>query len=310
NKIMHAFHYALKPTGFLLLGKSETIGNATDLFDQPSKQFKVYTRRLVTTPMKLDFSVRSYIHNVEFPVDESGHVIAQAKEPDLEKETDKLLLTRYVPASVLVNKDLEILRFRGATSKFIEPASGKASLHLLKMIRDDLVFDLRTVIHRSKKEGRGAKKEGIILGTNGDSREISIEVIPIKGSGRDAFYLIVFKENGSPVAQTAAKTKPTTAKDDHLSGKRILSLEAQLKEARESIKIVTEDFEATREELQSANEEVLSSNEELQSINEEIETSKEELQSTNEELTTINEELQLRNAELKEASDYAKAVVE
>jgi two-component system CheB/CheR fusion protein len=83
-----------------------------------------------------------------------------------------------------------------------------------------------------------------------------------------------------------------------------------LKEARDSIRIITEDFEATREELQSANEEVLSSNEELQSINEELETSKEELQSTNEELTTINEELHIRNAELKEASDYAKAVVE
>ena len=37
---------------------------------------------------------------------------------------------------------------------------------------------------------------------------------------------------------------------------------------------------------------------------------KKNLQSTNEELTTINEELQIRNAELKEASDYAKAIIE
>ena len=81
------------------------------------------------------------------------------KEPDLEKETDKLLLTRYVPASVLVNKDLEILRFRGSTSRFIEPASGKASLHLLKMIKEELVFDMRTVIHRAKKEGRATLKK-------------------------------------------------------------------------------------------------------------------------------------------------------
>ncbi len=98
--------------------------------------------------------------------------------------------------------------------------------------------------------------------------------------------------------------------EPHKADKRIASLETQLKEARESMKIVTEDFEATREELQSANEEVLSSNEELQSINEELETSKEELQSTNEELTTINDELQIRNNELKEAGDYARAVIE
>jgi two-component system CheB/CheR fusion protein len=132
---MHSFHYALKPTGYLLLGKSETVGNAADLFDHPSKQHKVYTKRLVNTPLQLDFSIRNYSPMVDLPDDETRHTITHSKEPDLEKETDKLLLTRYVPASVLVNKDLEILRFRGATSKFIEPASGKASLHLLKMIK-------------------------------------------------------------------------------------------------------------------------------------------------------------------------------
>jgi PAS domain S-box-containing protein len=87
-------------------------------------------------------------------------------------------------------------------------------------------------------------------------------------------------------------------------------LERELKEAREHVKSMTEDFEATREELQSANEEVLSSNEELQSINEELETSKEELQSTNEELITINDELHVRNTDIKESADFAKAIVE
>jgi two-component system CheB/CheR fusion protein len=310
NKIMHSFHYALKPTGYLLLGKSETIGNATDLFDQPGKQYKVYTKRLVNSALQLDFSVRSYSAHVDLPDDVINHSVTHNKEPDLEKETDKLLLTRYVPASVLVNKDLEILRFRGATSKFIEPASGKASLHLLKMIKEELAFDLRTVIHHAKKEGRSAKKEGVILGTNGTSAEITIEVIPIKGNGRDVYYLIVFREQSIVAAASPVAKKAVGARASQASDKRIENLEIQLREARDSIRIITEDFEATREELQSANEEVLSSNEELQSINEELETSKEELQSTNEELTTINEELQLRNVELKEAGDYARTIVE
>lgn len=309
NKIMHAFHYALKPTGYLLLGKSETIGNATDLFDQANKQYKVYTKRLVQTPLQLDFSVRNYLSPVDLPEDDTKQSLSHIKEPDLEKETDKLLLTRYVPASVLVNKDLEIVRFRGATSRYIEPASGKASLHLLKMIKEELAFDMRTVIHRAKKEGRPAKKDGIVMGVNGHSMEISIEVVPIKGNGKDIFYLIIFKENTQAPAVSLSKARPSS-KNQQTAEKRIASLESQLKEARDSIKIITEDFEATREELQSANEEVLSSNEELQSINEELETSKEELQSTNEELTTINEELQIRNAELKEAGDYAKAIIE
>ncbi len=287
SRIMHSFHYALKPTGYLLLGKSETIGSATDLFDQPSKQYKIYTKRLVNTPLQLDFSLRSYSSGLEMAEDDSKQVTAALlPEPDLEKETDKILLNRYTPASVLVNKDLEILRFRGSTSRYLEPASGKASLHLLKMVRDELAFDLRTIIHRAKKENRIARKEGVIIVTDGIAQEIVIEVLPIKGSGKDIYYLIIFKEQAT--LPPASKKSQGNSKDP--SGeKRVQALESQLKEARDSIRIITEDFEATREELQSANEEVLSSNEELQSI---------------------NEELQLRNAELKEASDYAKAVVE
>jgi two-component system CheB/CheR fusion protein len=307
NKIMHSFHYALKPTGFLLLGKSETIGNATDLFDQSSKQNKVYTKRLVQTPLQLDFTIRNYSAAVDIADDDPKQPAPHINEPDLEKETDKLLLTRFVPASVLVNKDLEIIRFRGATSRYIEPASGKASLHLMKMIKEELAFDLRTIIHRAKKDGRPSRKDGMIIGVNGHSQEISIEVVPFKGNGKELYYLIIFKES-TPATPSPSKIK--AGSKNQLNEKRLVTLEGQLKEARDNIKVITEDFEATREELQSANEEVLSSNEELQSINEEMETSKEELQSTNEELTTINEELQLRNAELKEASDYAKAIVE
>ncbi|TMI86736.1 MAG: PAS domain S-box protein [Bacteroidetes bacterium] len=133
--------------------------------------------------------------------------------------------------------------------------------------------------------------------------------MPVRGNGKDAYYLIVFKENGIAHQQTSI-AKRIKNKKGSPAQKRIESLEHQLREARESIKIITEDFDATREELQSANEEILSSNEELQSINEELETSKEELQSTNEELTTINEELQMRNTELKESSDYTRAIVE
>jgi two-component system CheB/CheR fusion protein len=195
NKIMHSFHYALKPTGYLLLGKSETIGSATDLFEQTEKHYKVYTKRLVNTPLQLDFPMRAYP-----PIDLSDGNgkprLTVIKEPDLEKETDKLLLTRYVPASILVNKDMEIIRFRGSMSRYLEPASGKASLQLLKMIKEELVFDLRNVIHRARKEGRSSKKEGILFSSNGGGT-ILITHLQIKQSLRQRKEKIRVSE-GSP----------------------------------------------------------------------------------------------------------------
>ena len=45
KKAFATFHYSLKENGFLLLGKSETIGTASDLFLQVNKNEKIYTRK-------------------------------------------------------------------------------------------------------------------------------------------------------------------------------------------------------------------------------------------------------------------------
>lgn len=309
KKIMQAFNYALKPAKYLVLGKSETIGSSTDLFDQVDKDLRIYSKKQAPANMHFDFSIRSQAGGIagNNGKDENIYIPPSVKEVDIEKEAERLMLSLYMPASILVNKDLQILRFYGATFPYLQPASGKASLHLLKMIRDELIFELRSLIKQVKKDGKAARKEKVQISDNEQLREIMIEVQPVKASP-DPYLLIVFQP--ALIQQPAQAVKrPVSYKQDE-KDRRLQALEVELREARDHVKSITEDFEATREELQSANEEVLSSNEELQSINEELETSKEELQSTNEELITINEEMQLRNNELKEAVDYSKAIIE
>jgi two-component system CheB/CheR fusion protein len=307
NRIMHTFHYALKPNGYLLLGKSETIGSATDIFEQFTKDSKVYTKKDSAGIPKLDFVPR--FSKVASAVEGIKRIPHTEKALDLEKQSEKLLLDNYAPTSVLVNKDLDILRFRGSTSRFLEAASGKASLNLMKMIRDDLAYELRSLLRRAKKEQQLVKKENLQVGHNGLSSDVTLEVIPINSGSNDINYLVVFRD-GVPFPEQASPQPGRSKKSISESERRIIALENELKDARQNVKIITEEFETTREELQSANEEVLSSNEELQSINEELETSKEELQSTNEELTTINEELHNRNNELRQTSEYAEAILQ
>ncbi|HEY4207482.1 MAG TPA: CheR family methyltransferase [Puia sp.] len=309
KKIMQAFHYALRPSKYLLLGKSETIGSSTDLFDQIDKDLRIYIRKSAPANMQFNFSVRNnYLLPDGDGQDEKMPPEQQVKEIDIEKEAEKAMLSMYMPSSVLVNKDLHIMRFYGSTFPYLQPASGKASLHLLKMIRDELIFELRSLVKQVKKEGKPARKPNVQLDDNGQTRNIVLEVVPVKAASADGYMLVVFLPSISYLPAQMPKQVPSYRQNE--KDRRIQSLEAELKEAREHAKSMTEDFEATREELQSANEEVLSSNEELQSINEELETSKEELQSTNEELITINEELQLRNSDLKESVEFTKAIVE
>ena len=238
---MQAFHYSLKPSGYLLLGKSETIGNSTELFNQGDRELKIYTRK--DTPpgnAALDFSLRPSTLVLQR---EERLNTESLPEIDIEKETDKLLLPRYVPASVLVNKDLQILRFHGATSNYLQPSSGRASLNLLKMLKDELVFELKGLINRAKKETVPVKKENVRLSQNGTEKTIGLEVVPVKSHLKDNYYLILFREdNGHPVVITAkGPDKTKDSKDEHIA-----NLEQQLNEAREYMKTMSEEFEANR----------------------------------------------------------------
>ncbi len=299
KKVIATFHYALNNKGFLILGKSETIGTSGQLFTQLEKKYKVYTKKKLS-PDKMEF-VLSYRQREP---DQNEKIKKQVKPlpdyiTDLEKTIDNVLLQKYVPASVVINNDLEILQFRGSTSLFLEPSPGKASLNLLKMARPGLIFELRSAIHKCNKSGEPIKKSGVEIKNNGIVQQISFEVMPLPSEGEEKLFLIVFYE----VVQSTAPAKPILSKD-----KLVQQLQEELLNTKEDIRSILEEQEASTEELQSANEEIISSNEELQSINEELETSKEEVESTNEELMTINSELQLKNEQLAEAHEYSQAV--
>jgi two-component system, chemotaxis family, CheB/CheR fusion protein len=304
KKVINTFHYSLKNEGYLILGKSEALGGGTSLFSVLERKFKAFLRKN-DIPARMRFDM-----NYRLPeLDKMGHKVSvlvspnkAAKEVNYEKRVEQILLSRYVAASVVVNKELDILQFHGPISSFIEISAGKATLNLLKLVRPGLAFDLRSIIHKALKSNRSEKKSGLDLTANGGS-VMSAEVIPLSTPDEEKIFLIVFEKSPSV---TSAESKRSSFSKDHLVKKLQLELEA----TKEDIRSILEEQEASTEELQSANEEIVSSNEELQSINEELETSKEEVESSNEELMTINKELHVRNEQLAEAHEYSEAIVE
>jgi two-component system CheB/CheR fusion protein len=45
QRVIPTLHYALNPTGFLVLGTAETVGGFTDLFEVVDRQHKIYSRK-------------------------------------------------------------------------------------------------------------------------------------------------------------------------------------------------------------------------------------------------------------------------
>jgi two-component system CheB/CheR fusion protein len=301
QKIVPLLHYALKPGGFLLLGNSESIGSYRDLFEMPDVRHKIYSRKPSASRASFGQPAAS-----RQPRDRSRPAPGRSRPAgdaagDVQKEADRILLARYVPPGVVVNADLDILQFRGDTAPYLAPAEGKASLNLFKMAREGLAVALRTAIARARNEEGPVREERLQVQFQGETRAVTLEVIPLKG-GPDAEggFLVLFEEppvpgprRRKPRANAAAATAADNARQEETD-----RLGQELAATRLYLQSVIEQQEAANEELQSANEEAQSANEELQSINEELETSKEEIQSSNEELATVNDELQNRNTEL------------
>jgi two-component system, chemotaxis family, CheB/CheR fusion protein len=308
KKIIPIFHYALKQNGFLLVGSTEgLLGSGSEIFDLVDRKAKIYQKRPVPSPVTFGLTI-----SAEGPR-EPGHERpnqaakedAPAKTPaDVQREADRLLLTKYVPSAVVVNDDLEILQSRGRTSRYLELPTGRASLNLLKMARPGLLYELRLLIDKSRKNGVPTAKDGVVLEDANGGVVVRVEVIPFRTPARDQrHFLVLFEETDRTKAPVHAKTTPRDKAASDSKDVQIAQLKQELASTKEYLQSIIESQEATNEELQSANEEIQSGNEELQSTNEELQTSKEELESANEELNTVNEEIQNRNQQLAQLSN-------
>jgi two-component system CheB/CheR fusion protein len=295
RRLIPLFHYALKPSGFLLLGSAESIGRFSDLFDVVTQKLKLFRKR----PGNRHSSLTGGFPIVPLvPAPAISKANAQESGQDIARKADKALTDRFCPPALVVDQNLEILQFRGAVTPYLQPASGQASLNLFSMTLPALELELRSLIDRAKSNRGRARLEGLQIEIGRSPQTLSLEIIPVDGAGsQSSSFIIAFEAR--PLA--APTTLPETA-DDALR-LQLSQLEKQLVVARERVQSVIDEREVATEELRSANEEVQSSNEELQSTNEELETAKEELQSTNEELTTLNEELRHTNIELGDVNN-------
>ena len=268
KKALNTFHYALKENGYLMLGKSETIGSSGQLFTHINNKFKIYSRKKNTTELRLPDrnpqmpELKEAVKNT--PVNKSKNI--QVNHVGFDSDIDALLLSKYVPASVVINHSMEILQFRGNTEPFLKHTTGKASLNILKMTAPEIAFELRHGIPIAIKTKEVVRKSGIELKALPGVKVVSIEIIPLALEWEEPLLLILFTK---PELVETFLNEGKSGKSNLLAkDRKIQKLEGELSTSKADMHSFTQDQEAFIEELQSANEEVVSSNEELQSVNE------------------------------------------
>jgi len=298
KKVLPIFHYSLNPTGFLMLGSSESTGRFSYLFDSVHNNSKIYAKKLSGKPPSLFFTPSSYpaVKKGE------GQKVNErlSKRFDLERETDQLILNHYALAGVVVDEQMKIVQVRGDIDLYLRMAPGTPDLNLLIMARPGLLVELRTAIYQAQMQNLSVRKEGVFIEAGGRSTIVNIEVRPFQSHTVAAGYFLVVFEEVLPTAGNfcTLNSEICTKCDLEPENARLREELATANQARtvaqSHLESLIHEQKNLNEDLKIANEEVLSSNEELQSANEELETAKEEIQAANEELSTTNEELRSR----------------
>ena len=116
KRVLPIFHYALKPTGFLVLGKSESIGGYTDLFLAKYKTLKIYAKK--ASPRSLHF--RTFF---------GEDLNTQKKAGDVPHSVDRILKLEQEVATMKERLHATPTKGRGADEQFRAAVEGVSSFN-------------------------------------------------------------------------------------------------------------------------------------------------------------------------------------
>jgi two-component system CheB/CheR fusion protein len=286
SQIVDRFHFALRPSGYLFLGKAEMLLSDGDRFEVTSMRQRMFRRRsgesgppYQVAPIKLDTTVGE-----------------ELREASRRRQLRDLVLESSPNATLAVDLDGTVSLINNqARAQF-----GLTSHDLGRPFRDlEISYrptELRSLIEQAHSERRAVRVNSVERrpGDTNDAQYVDIVIQPLLGTdGQTVGVSVVFLDS---TLTTRLQLEVKRNRED-------------LETAYEELQSTNEELETTNEELQSSIEELETTNEELQSTNEELETTNEELQSGNEELETMNEEMRIRTSELDEARTFLEGVL-
>ena len=284
--------FGLKTDGYLFLGSSENPIPIMQSLATENKKWKIF-RNIETKQVPL-FDVFSLPELLD------KNTITKTTKESFQQNTNNNLTEVINDAlikdldylAVCINKNNQVVKFYGDTSKFL--LQKNFNLNLDELLPKPLVVAFNTLIKNVQKNNKKVGTSGIKVKTNDNILSVSLFVSPLTlKKGEEQLLLVTFKDDK---LLTAEIKNEVIFDENRYHDEYIVNIEEELKDLREKLNTTYEKLDASNENMQSFNEELLSANEEMQSTNE-------EMQSVNEELHTVNADYQLKNKELIELND-------
>ncbi len=239
SQIVDRFHFALRPSSYLFLGKAEMLLSDGERFEVTSMRQRIFRRRsgesgppYQAAPIKLDTGVGD-----------------ELREASRRRQLRDMVLEFSPNATLAIDLDgIVTLVNSQARAQF-----GLSSHDLGRPFRDLEVSyrptELRSLIEQAQTERRAVRVNSVERRLDGgDPQYVDIVIQPLWGTDGQAVGVgVVFVDS----------TLTTR-------------LQLEVKRNREDLETAYEELQSTNEELETTNEELQSGNEELETMNDEM----------------------------------------
>jgi two-component system CheB/CheR fusion protein len=283
SKILARFHFALRDSGFLFLGKAEMLLTYANTFTPLHLRYRIFSR-VPKLNLRDRLLIMAQTGNEEATQDLSNHV--RLREAAFDSSPI---------AGIVINANGLLALVNERARAMFDLTEQDVSRPLQGLELSYRPIELRSCIKQVCTERRAVNLRDIEWQTSqGETLYLEVQLFPLLDSGNNILGISI-----SFIDIT--RYKRLREELEHSN--------QELEMAYEELQSTNEELETTNEELQSSNEELETTNEELQSTNEELETMNEELQSTNEELQTVNDELQRSSEQLNQINAFLESIL-
>jgi two-component system CheB/CheR fusion protein len=345
RRALQLFAFALRPSGRLILGKSETTSPLPEHFAVEDARLKVYRRRgdrvliptaeiRTTIPWSdLASSARTDLTRLEI---RSPRVPGAQRSAHSRGETAEQLLLDLPIGVVVVDRRYDVQAINATARRLLSihsAAIGEDLIHLARRVPAD---HIRGLIDQAFSGGSTSDRIDVrpVEAPPGSIRTLEVTCFPRRGEAGeqsvDNVVLLVsdvtrteeglpsppiLPEESEAVSGALGAIERASARPDDLE-----LLRAATDSAREALRQVLPTFDRlssevreqadAKRELLLANQELTATNAELRSQNEELLLANEEAQASMEEVETLSEEQQASNEELETLNEELQATIE
>ncbi len=344
RRVLQRFAFSLKPEGYLVLGKSESVSPLPDFFTFEHTRLKIFRRGTAAAPVLADgpqglgrplvinpgAARRPHIRSIAPPA------VASSIGPTL-AEHAVAILDRLSTGVIVVDRQYDIRAINLAARRMLDIRGAGLGEDLIHLVVPPLSRALRALIDAALRGETDKSVQNISPDiTNEHSRDLVISCAPvpteIAGDSAMMVQIEISDVTEFTVRQNVLEdVRRQLQAELDVQRNRITDASVTVRElgiandgmAAElgRLRAENEQLQLANEEAQAASEEIETLNEEQQAANEELETLNEELQSTNEELNTSNSELEARTIQLealaltleerrRESDEWFRAILE